>query len=169
MLATAALGGCAAETITSSLPKPAALAAEPTVVDGSPSDVYGRIASGALSCWFAVNGQLKKSHIFHADADPPAKGGAVEIAIHEREKDAPRPWGAKAYKIALAASSTHTTIEITNVKMPAEIAQQMRADVFGWAQGETTCRLKPEEVVPPPEPPAKSKSKVKPKVKAATP
>ena len=164
LLAAAASAGCATQTITASLPKVAAVESEPGRVEGSPADIYALIAAGSLGCWFAVNGQLKKSHIFHADVDPPSKGGAVEIAVHERDQTGQSTWGSKAFKISLVASGGQTEIEIQNLKMPEDMAKTMRADAFGWAQGSKECRLKPIELPPPPEPP---KKKVKGKVKAA--
>lgn len=164
--------GCATQSLKSTIemPKlptmpsmPTAVAGEPGRVDGPSSDIYGLIASGALTCWFAANGQLKKSHIFHADADPLAKGGAVEIAVMERDVAGPRPWGARAFKVALAQSGEQTTIEIENSKMPDAIAVLMRADVYHWAQGGKDCKLKPAEVVAAPPVPVPAKKKVKPK------
>ena len=42
---------------------------------GSATDIYARIAQGAMGCWFAVSGPLKKDYIFHASADAPSRGG----------------------------------------------------------------------------------------------
>lgn len=158
------LAACATQTITASLPKIAPVAGEPSRFEGQTADIYGLIARGAMSCWFATNGQLKKTHIFHADAESPANGGAVEIAVLERELQGPKPWGAKAFKVELAQSGEQTTINVENLKMPEPIAVQMRADVFQWAQGRRECTLKPIEVAapPPPEAPKKTKAKVNP-------
>ena len=156
--------GCATQSFKSTieLPKlPTAVAGEPGRVDGRSADVYGSIAGGALTCWFAANGQLKKSHIFYADADPQAKGGAVEIAVLERDMVGPKPWGAKAFKVALSQSGEQTTIEVDNLKMPETVAAQMRTDVFHWAQGGKDCRLKPIETTPSSPEPVAAKKKLK--------
>jgi hypothetical protein len=157
------LAGCATQTITSALPKASPVDGEPSRIDAVPSTVYGRIAAGANACWFAATGQLKKSHIFHADVEPPSKGGAVEVAVHERDLAGQKPWGPKAFKVVLQASGEQSTIGVENLKMPEAAAVLMRADVFGWAQGGKDCRLKPLD--PPPAPAAKPvpKRKVKPK------
>ncbi len=155
---------CATQSLTPTLeiPKlPSALAGEPGRFEGRSADIYGLIASGALTCWFAANGQLKKSHIFHADADPQAKGGAVEIAILERDLVGPKPWGPKAFKVALSQSGDQTTIEVDNLKMPEATAARMRADVFHWAQGGKDCQLKPTEVAAPSPAPVVPKKKVR--------
>lgn len=165
-LATA-LAGCAAQSITASLPKVTPVAGEPNQFDGSTTEIYGRIAAGAMRCWFAVNGQLKKSHIFHADAAPIAKGGAVEVNVLERDLVGPKPWGPKAFRITLSPASEQTTIAVENLKMPDAIAAQMRADVFQWGQGGTECKLKPIEPPSPPPAPEPAKKKIKAKVKAA--
>lgn len=164
-LAGLLLGGCASQNITASLPTVSTLPGEPNRVMGATGDIYAAIASGANSCWFAVNGQIKKSHIFHADANPPTGGGAVEIAVLERDLTGPKPWGAKAFKVALAQSGDQTVLEVENLKMPEAIATTMRADVFHWAQGGRECKLKPHE--PPAPPAATQKPKVKGKAKPA--
>lgn len=161
--------GCATQTITASLtaslpqnPGPG----EPSRVDGTPSTVYGLIASGASRCWFAPTGQLKKNYVFHADADSPARGGAAEIAVHERDAVSGRPWGLRVFKVQLKPTGEQSVIDVENIKMPEPMAGQMRADVFDWAQGGKGCRLMPLEL----EPPAvavKSKKKVKTKTVAA--
>jgi hypothetical protein len=160
-LAVPMLGGCAAQTITAALPKVQPVAGEPSRIDASPPHVYGLIARGAMSCWFAATGQLKKSHIFHADVDPPTAGGAVEIAVHERDNTGPNAWGARVFKVALKLSGEQTIIDVENIKMPEAVAVPMRADVFHWAQGGRDCKLKPIEVAAAPPEPAKPKAKLK--------
>lgn len=139
------LGGCASQSITASLPQNIA-PGEPSRVAGSPSTVYELIAAGANTCWFSPTGQLKKTHIFHADAESPAKGGAVDIAIQEHDVANAKPWGVRAFRIALKASDEQTVIEVENLKLPEPTAAQMRADVFNWAQGGKGCQLKPAAV-----------------------
>jgi hypothetical protein len=176
-------GGCAslpqlpqvsAADIAKSLPAMPAIdvtAGEPGRVAGPPAEIYRLIASGATRCWFAPRSPLKATHIFHADAEPTAKGGAVEVAVMVRDPAAPKPWGPRAFKATLTADGEYTAIAVQNLTMDAEIAAQMRADVFHWAQDGRDCKLKPpaEEAGPPP-PPVKAKTKVakvasKPKLK----
>ncbi len=129
---------CATQSLTPTLeiPKlPSALAGEPGRFDGRSADIYGLIASGALTCWFAANGQLKKSHIFHADADPQAKGGAVEIAVLERDLVGPKPWGPKAFKVALSQSGDQTTIEVDNLKLPEDDSSANARRCFSLGAG----------------------------------
>ena len=158
------LTGCATQSITASLPQNPG-PGEPSRIDGTPSTVYGLIASGASACWFAPTGQLKKTHVFYADADSPAKGGAAEIAVHERDAVSGRPWGLRVFKVQLKPSGEQSVIDVENIKMPEPMAGPMRADVFDWAQGGKGCRLKPLEVVLPP---VASKPKKKVKTKAIT-
>jgi hypothetical protein len=146
-----------------SLPKIDPTAGEPSRVAGPPAEIYRRIASGATRCWFAPWSPLKKSHIFHADADGIAKGGAVEVAVMVRDNAAPKPWGPRAFRVMLTADGEYTGIEVQNLSMNAETAAPMRADVFHWAQDGQECKLKPppEETGPPPPPVKAAKAKVK--------
>jgi hypothetical protein len=146
-----------------SLPTIDSTAGEPGRVIGPPSEIYRLIASGSARCWFAPRSPLKSTHIFHADAEPPAKGGAVEVAVLVRDSTAPKPWGPRAFRVLLTADGDYTAIDVQNLSMAAEVSSQMRADVFHWAQNGQQCKLKPppEEAGPPP-PPVKAA-----KVKAA--
>jgi hypothetical protein len=173
LLMACAVNGCAlpelaqlpkipAAALTSiSLPAIDTTAGEPGRVSGPPAEIYRLIASGSARCWFAPRSPLKTTHIFHADAEPPAKGGAVEVAVLVRDTAAPKPWGPRAFRALLTADGSYTSIEVQNLSMTAEVATQMRADVFHWAQGGQNCKLKPppEEAGPPP-PPSKA-AKVK--------
>src|SRR5262245_51906233 len=77
------------------------LSADATRVAAVPTEVYANIARGAMACWFGAHGTLAKSHIFHAEVDPPWRGSRAHIAVHERVPDADHPWGFKAFKIDL--------------------------------------------------------------------
>ncbi len=44
-------------------------------------------------------GPLLQSHIFHADAEPAAKGGEVEIVLHERDVTLRDQRGVRAYRV----------------------------------------------------------------------
>lgn len=152
------LVGCAAQTVTSALPAAVALPkmtiddtpGEPNRVAGSPTEVYSQIARGANSCWFAATGQLKATHIFHADAEPSSRGGAVEIAVHVRDDQNGKSWGMRVFRVSLTPAGEQTAIDVQNYKIPEETAALMRADVFHWAAGGTSCKLKPADVVVPP-------------------
>ena len=43
------------------------------VVPGTPTEIYTLVAGGALRCWFGADGPLKATHVFHAEAAPPAE------------------------------------------------------------------------------------------------
>jgi hypothetical protein len=128
-------------SITSALPTIDPTAGEPGRVTGPPAEIYRLIASGAARCWFAPRSPLKTTHIFHADADATAKGGAVEIAVLVRET--PKPWGPRAFRVVLTAVGGQTAIEVHNISMAPDAAALMRADAFHWAQDGKECRLKP--------------------------
>lgn len=113
---------------------------------GHPAEIYMRIAHGALACWFGPTGRLTATHLFHADADPPASGGRVEIIVHERATQ-PKPWGLKAFRVGLREASGQTEIEVENIRMPEAAAQDMRAEVFAWARDQESCR-RPAEMPP---------------------
>jgi hypothetical protein len=103
------------------------------------TEAYTRIAQAAMSCWFGPRGRLTGSYLFHADADPPSRGGSVEIVIHERAFDQPKPLGYKAFRIALTNAGEHTDIGIENLRMPDPLAVEMRAEVLAWARGSRSC------------------------------
>ncbi|MBA2127011.1 hypothetical protein DLM45_12380 [Hyphomicrobium methylovorum] len=149
---------------------------------GSATAIYSRVASGAMSCWFAVGGPFKSEYIYHASADAPSRGGKAAIAIHRRDPTQPNPRGAKVYLIDITPSgddSANVTTE--NRKMPDAFASAMTEDVRHWAQDEPSCTT-PSVVAAarPPAAPASEKAtadaakhpktkaaKKKPKVKAA--
>ena len=120
---------------------------EPSKIDASSTEVYTRVARGAMACWFGAQGRLAGSHIFHADAAPAMNGGAVEIVVHERAVDQPKPWGYKAFRVLLAettaldgsSGSGGTLITVENLRMPEAEAPRMRAEVFQWASGAESC------------------------------
>lgn len=154
---------------TISLPTIDPTAGEPGRVTGPPSEIYRRIAGGAARCWFAPRSPLKATHIFHADADSPSKGGAVEAAVMVRDLAAPKPWGPRAFRVLLSADGDYTGIDVQNISMATDVAALMRADVFHWAQNGAQCKLKPppEEAGPPPPPTKAATSKLVKKPKKA--
>lgn len=146
---------------------------------GSATDIYSRIASGAMGCWFAVGGPLKTDYIYHATADAPSRGGKAEIVIHRRDPTQPNPRGAKAFRVNLVPSGeTSATVTTENRKMPDVFAAAMTEDVGRWAKGEHGCAGSSAVAGWPPKPVAKataaetgktkkSKAKKKPRLKAA--
>ena len=128
------------------------LVSEPSVVSATSATVYSRIARGTRECWFGPGGRLNKSHIFFAAANSSVDGGAVEITVHERAINQPKPWGYKAYRIKLkeapgldgSTSGGNTSIEVENVRMTDQQARWMRQEIFRWANGKTGCN--PEAV-----------------------
>src|SRR5262245_34688712 len=85
-------------------------------VSGTPTQVYALVARGALGCWFAPGGPLKASHVFRAEAEPPAKGGAAEILIHERDASFRDRRGVQAYRIAFASEIAGVRVSMTALK-----------------------------------------------------
>jgi hypothetical protein len=120
------------------------------IVPGSPTQVYALVARGALGCWFSPGGPLKASHVFRAEAEPPAKGGGAEILIHERDRSFRDQRGVRAYRIAFASEITGVRIDMTALKFEAARAQAMAKDVETWAKGGSSCQLR--ALVPPPAP-----------------
>jgi len=115
----------------------------------SSAEIYARIARGANACWFGPRGRLGRSYILHADAAPSMNGGAVELVVHERAIDQPKPWGYKAFRIQLTESpgmgggAAGTSIDVENLRMPDAASVRMRAEVFQWAAGTEGCRADP--------------------------
>lgn len=107
---------------------------------GSATDIYSHIARGAMACWFAVNGPLKKDYIFHATADAPSRGGKAEIVIHRRDPTQPNPRGIKAYIAEIQPTGeASATITVENRKMPDAYAAAMTDDISRWSKGEQGC------------------------------
>lgn len=121
---------------------------EPAMHQISSAEAYSRVARGANSCWFGPRGRLAASHIFHADAAPAANGGAVEITVHERVFDQPKPWGYKAYRVTMTEvagidgtpSAGGTRLGFENLRMPDAEAARMRAETVQWADGIEGCK-----------------------------
>jgi hypothetical protein len=120
------------------------------IVSGTPTEVYARVARGVLGCWFGAGGPLKASHVFQAEAEPPAKGGAAEIVIHERDTSFRDRRGTRAYRVAFAAEMTGVRVGMTALKFETALAHTMAIDVQNWARGGTGCQLR--ALSPPPAP-----------------
>jgi hypothetical protein len=85
-----------------------------------------------LGCWFGSAGPLKADYVYHAEADPPGKGGKAEISIHERNRLSDNPKGLRAYRIGIALEGDSTALTFENVKMPEAMAKSMEADARRW-------------------------------------
>jgi hypothetical protein len=126
------------------------------LVSGTPTGIFAEVARGALGCWFAADGPLKASHIYRAEAEPPAKGGDAEIVIYERDTSMRDLRGPRAYRIAFTAELTSVRVTMAALKIEPKLAQAMAADVESWAKGKESCRLR--ALLPPPAPPVASKA-----------
>ncbi len=178
---SAALGGCAGGGIaptalvvsapaggiaTASLPELATIGNTPTL-SGSVTEVYSRIASKALTCWFSTDGPLKGSHVFSADAPPPSSGGSTEITIFENDAGVANPRGSRAYRISLTRESDISTrLTVQPGKLLPDLAQAMEKDVLAWGIGKTSCEAR--VVRPPPPPPPVAERKPQKKKRVAT-
>lgn len=112
---------------------------ESAVVVGSPTEVYERIARGALACWFGPSGPLKANYVYHAQAEPAAKGGNAEIVVHERDRLSDNPKGLRAWRLAIAREKETTTLAFENAKLTEAIARGLEADARRWASGAIGC------------------------------
>jgi len=126
------------QTAPQTNPTPAPVTVDQPV--GSATDIYARVAQGAMSCWFGANGPLKKDYIFHANADAPSRGGKAQITIHRRDPTQPNPRGAKAYLVNIDPTGESTaTVKAENLKMSDDFASAMTDDVARWSRGDQGC------------------------------
>jgi hypothetical protein len=133
---------------TGSLSAPSGSDETSTVVSGTPTGVFAEVARHALGCWFAVDGPLKATHVYRAEAEPPAKGGNAEILIHERDASTRDQRGARAYRIAFISEFSGVRVTATALKFEPKVAQAMAKDVETWAKGQEGCQLR--AALPPP-------------------
>lgn len=109
-------------------------------VTGSPTELYTRVARGALACWFSAGGVLKASYFYHAEAEPLSRGGASEIVIHVRGGLGPSLKGLRAFRVAIKPKGESAEMEITNYRLPDLLGNELKEDVERWAAGEVGCR-----------------------------
>lgn len=166
LLAAASLlvEGCSGAKLPS-LPE-IAEAFSPYPVVGPPTDIYARVARGALSCWFGKAGPLKAKYIYHAEADPPAKGGKAEIIVHERDNTKETLHGTPAFRVLITPDGESSTVAVENLNLAKPLAEGMEQDVRRWAAGSIGCATgtedwKPQPIVPPAETPDAAKSSLK--------
>lgn len=134
------LAGCSGASLPT-LPLPPLSAAYPH----PPPEIYARIARGALGCWFAAAGPLKRTHIFHADVAPPSDNAGAEIVIHERDPNAESPRSIRAYRIVITRAPEGTFVAGENLKLPATLAASMDDDIHRWAKGKVGCNTQAPE------------------------
>ena len=120
-----------------------------TIAQGTPTEVYALVAGGALRCWFGAGGPLKASHVFHAEAAPPADGGAAEIVVHERDPALRDQRGARAFRVAFMGNPGGVRVGITAIKVAAPLSELMARDVVVWASGGTGCQVRALSPAPP--------------------
>jgi hypothetical protein len=134
------MGGCSGATPPSlpAISQIIGVVSEAPIV-GTPTEVYERVARGAMTCWFGTGGPLKAGYVYHAEAEPASKGGKAEILIHERDRTSDNPRGPKAYRISIAPDGEVSKVEIENLKLPEPQAKSMEADVHRWGAGAIGC------------------------------
>jgi len=120
-----------------------------TIAQGTPTEVYALVAGGALRCWFGAGGPLKASHVFHAEAAPPADGGAAEIVVHERDPALRDQRGARAFRVAFMGNPGGVRVGITAIKVAAPLSELMARDVVVWASGGAGCQARALSPAPP--------------------
>ncbi|MDX2290440.1 MAG: hypothetical protein NW217_16690 [Hyphomicrobiaceae bacterium] len=150
-LAAGLMSGCGAQLTAVNLTESAtgALAAIPKAASqlsagvrqpvGTATEVYTRVARGALTCWMGAHGPLKGTHLFQADAEPAHKGGRSEIALHERIADAPNKPGRRVYAVTIEPHGERATVEAQNLHLPPAQGDGMHQDVQRWAANEEGC------------------------------
>jgi hypothetical protein len=163
VIAAAALliGGCSGASLPSL--SEVAEAFSPYPVVGPPTDIYARIARGALHCWFGTAGPLKAKYVYHGEADPPAKGGKAEIVIHERDNSKETLRGAPAFHVVIVPDADASKVTVENLILSKPMGAAMEHDVRRWSAGEIECNsadkgwsLQPGEGAPTAAPAAKA-------------
>jgi hypothetical protein len=135
VLGTLALSGCSG----SSLPKLPKVELPVAAHSEEPSEIYTRIARGAMACWFGTSGPLKQAYVFHADVAPPSANAGAEIVIHERDRTNPSPLGLRAYRVLIKRVPEGTAVAGENLKMPEPLGTTMTQDVQRWAADKIDC------------------------------
>jgi hypothetical protein len=132
-----------------------------TFASGTPTEVYTLVAGGALRCWFGADGPLKATHVFHAEAAPPAEGGVAQIVLHERDPSLRDQRGARAFRVSFTAEAGRVRVGITTIRVTSPLAELMVRDVAVWASGGAGCQaraLSPPQAAAPVEKSGKTKA-----------
>lgn len=173
LILAALAGGCSAKgvpTLQSLLPPPTETSSVATpahpyetsvLASGSPTGVFTQVAQGVLGCWFGADGPFKTSHVYRAEAEPPAKGGQAEIVIHERDASVRDLRGPRAYRISFASEHGGVRVVAAALKLELKLAEAMAHDVEKWAKagargGSADCQVR--ALFPPPPPPVVAKA-----------
>jgi hypothetical protein len=136
VLACTLLSGCVGgeATITDLITVPATAPKYP----GTPTEIYTRVARGALACWFGPRGSLDaKRYLYFARAEPETRGGGSEILVHERVEENQR--GLKMFRVSIAGRGQDAAVEAVNLKLPTDLGERMVRDVHRWAKGGLGC------------------------------
>ena len=131
------------------------------VVPGTPTEIYTLVAGGALRCWFGADGPLKATHVFHAEAAPPADGGVAQIVLHERDASLRDQRGPRAFLVAFTRDPGGARVGITTIKVAAPLSELMVRDVAVWASGGAGCQaraLRPPQAAEPVQKSGKAKT-----------
>lgn len=113
---------------------------KPDRVVGTPTEIYTRIARGAVTCWFGASGPLKAAYVYHAEAQPESKGGAAEITIFSRDTSTgPDPRALKAFEVQIKPTAGTPELSVQNYRMEAVLANRLQSDVARWAADEEGC------------------------------
>jgi len=117
-----------------------ALAAGTKTPVGTPTEIYTRIARGALSCWLGGQGELRKTYAFHAVASPRHEGGKSRIIIYQKPTKAQSGQrGLAAFRILISPKGRSAVVQAENLKLPKELGERMILDTHRWAAGEEGC------------------------------
>lgn len=154
MMSAVLLTGCASNVSVDQDAKEAAstefpdlslpdLTAPARKVRGTPTEIYRRIARGAVTCWFGAHGPLKTTHIYHAIAKPPSQGGKARILIHKRDDKMRDQRGARAFAIDIVPTGKTAKLEIQNAMMGEPRGVNMANDARRWASGNAGCTPEP--------------------------
>jgi hypothetical protein len=132
-------------------------------IASNPTEAYTSVAHAMLACWFGGEGPLSATHVFHAEAAPPAEGGSAEIAVHERDPEQRDRRGPRALRVTFRRTGAGSDVQIAVLRVRPEVAQWMLEDVEGWARGGSECRMRALVAAPTREPvranqPTRSKS-----------
>jgi hypothetical protein len=163
-LVIAALAGCTSSglpvlPVSPVAPEPSSLPTaeeKSLVVPGSPTEIYAQLARGMNGCWFGATGPLRQSHIFHAEAEPLARGGEAEIVLQERDVTLRDQRGVRAYRVRIVGEPPGSRVTAIAHKMPSQLVPAMGKDVEVWAKGGSGCQL--AALLPPPPPPKAEKA-----------
>ncbi len=110
---------------------------------GSATEVYTRVARGALTCWMGGHGGMRRMYLFQADAKPRSEGGAAQIDLHERIKDKPNIPGRKVFAVSISPVGENAAVSAENLGLPQQQGESMLADVQRWAAAEEGCLKEP--------------------------